>query len=89
VRGEICTAVAQPAAASGEDQLRADTVGRRSEQPLAVERMQACEAAEAARSGRLDSGPKAVDDGAGGRQRDPCLCIAALGAQDGQCTYEL
>jgi len=51
VRSEICAAVAQPAAAPGEDQLRADTVGRRRQKPLAVERMQACEAAEAARPG--------------------------------------
>jgi hypothetical protein len=68
VGGEIGPAVAQAPAGAGEDQLRADAVGRSREQSLAVQRMQPCERAEVRRSGRLDRRAQTFDDRSGGRQ---------------------
>jgi uncharacterized protein (DUF2336 family) len=84
VGGEVGAAVAEAAARAGEDQLRADAVRRRREQPLAVERVQPGERAEAARARRLDRGPQPVDDRAGGRQRDPRGGVAVVRAPQGQ-----
>jgi hypothetical protein len=56
VGGEVCAAVGEASARAGEDQLRADTVGRGCEQPLAVQRVQTGEGAEPAGPGRLDGG---------------------------------
>ena len=70
VRGEVGAARAQPAALSCENELRPDAVGRRCEQPLAVERMKPGEGAEALCPGRLDRRTQPVDDRAGRCERD-------------------
>ena len=70
VRGQVGAAVAQPPARAGEDELRADAVGRGGEEAALVERVQAREGAEARGARRLDGSAEALDDRAGGRQRD-------------------
>jgi hypothetical protein len=81
VGGEIGAAVAEPAALPRQDQLRADAVGRRGEQAVVVEGVQAGEGAEALRARRLDGRAEALDDRSCGRERDPCRGVAALRAQ--------
>jgi len=81
VRGEVGAAVVQPAARAGEDQLRPDAVGRRGEQSPVVQRVEAREGSEALRAGRLDCRAQALDDGSGGRQRDPSGGVAVVGSQ--------
>jgi hypothetical protein len=96
VRREVGAAVPQPVAGAGEDQLRADAVRRCGEVALAVEGVQAREGAEAARARRLDRGAQPLDDGGGGRERDPSGGVAVLGGQevslrrrpDGQASHE-
>ena len=71
VRGEIGAARPQRArAARARIELRPDRVGRRSEEPLVVERIEARERAEARRAGRLDGRAQSLDDGVGLRDRD-------------------
>jgi hypothetical protein len=70
VRGEVGAARAQLPALAREDQLRADTVGRRGEQPLLVQRVEASERAEALRARRLDRRSQPLDDRAGRSERD-------------------
>jgi hypothetical protein len=72
VGGEVGATVAQAPAGPREDELRADTVGRRGEEPLAVQWVEAGERAEPACAGRLDRSTQPFDDGAGGGQRDSC-----------------
>jgi hypothetical protein len=83
VRGEVGAAVAEAATGAREYELRADTVGRRGEEPLAVQRVEAGERAEPARTGRLDRGAQPLDNGAGGGQRDSCGGVAVLRGQSG------
>ena len=58
VRREVDTGITQPAGAPLEDQLGADAVGGGGQQAALVERVDACEAAEAADHGRR---PRALD----------------------------
>ena len=79
VRGEVGAAPAKPTRAPAEDELRADGVGRGGEQAPLVDRVETGERAERAdhgvRPGRVDGRAKAVDDGLGRRERDPCGCV--------------
>jgi hypothetical protein len=82
VRCEIGSAVAQAPTDAGEDELRADTVGGRCKEALAVEWVQPGEGTEAGRSRRLDRGAEPLDDGCGGRERDPSGGVAVLDVQE-------
>ena len=87
MRGEVGAARAERAARAGEDQLRADAVGRGREQPPLVERMQAREAAEPGRAGRLDRRAQPLDDRAGDLERDSGARVAVrLGVQKVEST---
>jgi len=66
--------------ARGEDQFRADAVGRGGEQLLGVEWVQPREGAEPGRARRFDGGAQAFDDRVGRRQRDSRRFVAVLGA---------
>src|SRR5207237_6245544 len=70
-----------PPTGASEDQLRADAVRGRREVAALVERVEPREGAEARRAGRLDGRAQPLDDGPGGRQRDPSCGVAVLGTQ--------
>ena len=82
VRGEIHAAPAQLSGTAREDELRADAVGGRDEQPPLVDRVETGEGAEGAhdagRARRVDRRPEPVDDRLGGSERDPCGGVGLL-----------
>src|SRR5581483_2434632 len=85
VRSEVAPTVAQPSALAREDQLRPDRVGRGGEEPAPVERIEPRERAEAARPGRLDRRPQALDDRLGRRERN---AGGVVGAPHGPRVYD-
>jgi hypothetical protein len=76
---QVAARIPQPAGAARQHELGAHTVGRRGEQPVLVERVQAREAAEVPldpRSpGGLRRGPQPPDDLLGRRERDPGVLV--------------
>src|SRR5207237_7198460 len=70
VGGQVHAAATKSPGAAVEQELRADAVGRRGEQPFLVEREEARERSEAGRAGGFDRGAKPLDDSVGGGEGD-------------------